>query len=160
MTNLLQQVPYLREQRQFPNDDLKSLSNQVDSAYIDIANKVNARIIGIFAVNVPTITGEEWYITGQPNAQETLRQTYPFSDGNLVIDTGINFASITNFTRIWGTFFDGTYWQTLPYVDVVNVTNQISIKIDPVAGTIIITKGATAGAIQNGLLTLEWLSQF
>jgi len=159
MNTNIQRGPYLRDQRKFPVE-IKLLSRQVDEAYIDIAATVNARTIGIFSDNFMMVTGESWYLQGQPQKQQTLREVYQFSDALLAIPTGINFNSITNFTRIYGTFFDGTYWQALPYVDVLLVTNQIGVKVDPVSGNIIVTKGASAPAIQNGLIVLEWLSQF
>jgi hypothetical protein len=82
---------------------------------------------------------------------------YQWDDSNLTIAHGINFLSLTNFVRIWGTFFDGTNWQTLPYVDVVAANNQINVKVN--ATNIIITKGAgTPPTCSNGLVILEWLS--
>ena len=77
-TPLLQNNPYLREQRQFPNDDLRSLSNQTDHAYIDIAQKVNARTIGLYPTSVTAITGEKWFFSGSNTFQQSLRQIYPF----------------------------------------------------------------------------------
>jgi hypothetical protein len=77
-TNNLQVSPYLKTQWQFPYDDLKSLSHQVDIAYIDIATKVNSRSVGNFAVNYPIVTGDRWYLSGSSNEQQTLRQVYPF----------------------------------------------------------------------------------
>jgi len=55
-TPLLQE-PYLRVQRDFPAE-INELSKQVDQAYIDIAQKVNVRTIGIFPVLSPVNTGE------------------------------------------------------------------------------------------------------
>jgi hypothetical protein len=155
----LRQGPYLRVQRKFP-DDPEELAEQIDQAYIDIAGKVNNRIIGIFTDQTDIVTGESWYLNGEPNRQQSLRRVYPFSDTNLVFPHGIDLNSITNFTRIWGTFFDSTSgtWNTLPYVDVVNATNQINVVIGTT--TVTITKGAGSTAvIVDGLLTLEWLSQ-
>ncbi len=159
MLKSIQQGPYLREQRKFP-PNARELSQQVDQAYIDIANKVNARTIGIFSDRFMIVTGEVWYLNGQPNRQQSLRQVYTFSDANLVFPHGINFDSITNFVRIYGTFFDTSTltWNVLPYVDVVDVTAQINVVIDAINVTI--TKGAGSTAvITNGLLILEWLSQ-
>jgi hypothetical protein len=153
------QAPYLRVQRKFP-PEAKDLSEQVDQAYIDIAIKVNARTIGIFTDRLFLATGEQWYLNGSIDRQQTLRQVYNFSDGNLVFAHGINFASITNFTRIYGTFFDTStgLWNTLPYIDIATVTKQINVTIDAV--NVNINKGAASTAvITKGLLVLEWLSQ-
>ena len=67
MTDFLNKAPFLRSQRQFPNDDLKSLSNQTDHVYIDIAQKVNQRIIGTYATNFQVVTGEGWFFDGSHN---------------------------------------------------------------------------------------------
>lgn len=153
-----QQAPYLRNQRDFPSDDLQKLTVEVDRSYIDIASKVNARTIGIFSVNFPIVTGEQWYISGQPNKQQTLRQLYTFTAaGNIA--HGINLSQISGFTKIYGTFTDGTNWYPLPYVDVANATNQINVYV---SGTnIVITAGAGATpTIVSGFVVLEWLSVF
>lgn len=156
----LQQSPYLREQRQFPDDNLKELSQQVDLSYIDIATKVNLRTIGLYAINFPIITGDQWFFAGQPRRQQSLRQAYTFADPTTTIPHGLKLGTITNFSRIWGTFQDVSgNWQVLPYVDVVSATNQIYISVN--ATNIVITKGAgSPPAINNGLIVLEWISQF
>lgn len=74
----LQKVPFLREQRQFPNDDLRELANQSDHAYIDIAQKVNSREISIYATNFQVISGQSWYLAGGNQRQQALRQLYQF----------------------------------------------------------------------------------
>ena len=79
INGFLQQAPYLREQGQFPNDDVRGSGNQVDHAYIDIAGKVNQRIIGNYPVNFLSITGERWYFKGSSQAQQSLRQIYTFT---------------------------------------------------------------------------------
>ena len=160
MIDVLIQGSFLRTSRNFPTE-AKQLSIEVDRSYIDIARNVNTRTIGFFTLNRSTVTGENWFIT-QAKRQQGLREVYRFDDtmliGNVItIPHGINFLSITNIVRIWGTFFDGTFWQILPYVDVVAVTNQINVKVD--ATNIIITKGAGAPpAMNNGLVIVEYIS--
>jgi len=154
------QVSYLRTSREFP-EDLKQLAIETNRAYLDIANSVNNRTIGTFPVNRSVITGENWFIT-QNKRQQGLRQTYKFDDtmavaGVITIPHGINIKSLTNFVRIWGTFFDGIFWDTLPFVARINAADQITLKVN--ATNIVITKGAGAPpAIMNGLVTLEWIS--
>jgi hypothetical protein len=159
MTTNLQQAPFLRQQRKFPSDDLKELANESDLTYIDVASKVNARTIGTFAVNFPVITGESWYIRGQPQKQQTLRQLYVIT-GTGSYPHGITVAQIAGFTRIYGTFTNGTNWYPLPYVDVVNANNQVNIVVTPT--NIVITGGGGAGqpAVTSGYVVLEWLSNF
>lgn len=152
----IQKSPYLREQRQFPNDDLRQLGNQVDHAYIDIASKVNARTIGLYAVNFPIVTGESWYLGGQSNKQQTLRQVYTFTGaGNIA--HGINFSSITQFTRGWGEYTDGTNWYGVIFATSVGIAGQVTFYITPT--NIVVTVDAAAPAVTSGTIILEWMSQ-
>jgi hypothetical protein len=159
MTTNLQNAPYLQRQRDFPSKDIGSLSKQMDITYIDIAQKVNDRTVGIFAVNFPVITGEAWYLQGQPRKQQTLRQVYIITGPGpiITIPHGITLSQIAGFTKIYGTFTDGTNWYPLPYVDVLSATNQVNVIVNPT--NIIITRGAGAApAITKGWVILEWLS--
>lgn len=155
MNDVLSKGAFLRTSRNFP-PDLHQLTVEVNRSYVDIASTVNNRVIGFFTVNRSTVTGENWFIT-QNKRQQGLRQVYRWDDTNLTIAHGINFLSLTNIIRIWGTFFDGTAWQTLPYVDVVSVTNQITVNVDDT--NINIVKGAgTPPTCTNGLVIIEWLA--
>jgi len=166
MIDVLNQASFLRTSRNFP-PEVKQLSIEVDRSYIDIARNVNTRTIGFFTLNRSTVTGENWFIT-QARRQQGLREVYRFEEadftgGVATIAHGIQFLSLTNFVRIWGTFFDagvttGTAaWYPLPYVDTVLITNQISVWVT--ATDIIITKGGTCPLIiENGLIVLDWLA--
>jgi hypothetical protein len=164
MNGNIQITPYLRNQRQFPNDDLRELSNQCDHAYIDIAQKVNMRTIGLFASMFQIVTGERWYLQGQSQVQQTLRQVYPFgavaAGTELDIPTGI--TNLVEFSRIYGTCItDVPDYRPLPYSDQGSATNNINILVATVAGTlqIRILPGATGANIVSGIVILEWLSQ-
>ena len=155
----IQQEPYLRNQRNFPNDDIKELSTENDRAYIDIASKINQRTIGTFALNAALVTGEQWYVQGSAKKQQTLRQLYLFSDELLIVPHGINLSAISGFTKIYGTFTDGMNWYPLPYVDVVDVTNQINVIVNPTQ--IVVTLGAgSPPVLTTGYIVLEWLSLY
>lgn len=157
MTANIQLSPYLREQRQFPDEDIKLLSKQVDQAYIDIAAKVNARTIGLFPVNVQAITGESWYFSGQPQRQQSLRQVYTFTaTGNIA--HGINFATVSMFTKPSGSFTDGTNYYGAIYASSTAIAGQVSFYITPT--NIVVLAGAGAPTIVSGIIILEWLSQF
>lgn len=146
---------FLRTSRSFPQE-AHQISVELSRAYIDIAQNVNNRTIGFFTTNKSIETGEAWFIT-QNKKQKGFRQIYTWSDADLIINHGIQFVSLTNFIRIWGTFQDaaGNY-QDLPYVDVLSATNQITVKVTPTQ--IIITKGAGAPpTCSNGLVIVEWL---
>lgn len=157
MTQPIQFAPYLREQRQFPSSELKLLASQVDQAYIDIASKVNNRTISTFPVNVQIVTGERWFITGQPQQQQTLRQVYLFTAaGN--VPHGISFTSVSAFTKCQGSFTDGTNYYGAIYGSNVAIAGQVSFYITP--ANIVILSGAGAPTISSGIIILEWLSVF
>lgn len=150
-----QQAPYLQEQRSFPSDNNQALTVELDRSYIDIAQKVNSRTIGIFAPTRPVITGERWFLQGPQNSNQSLRQLYTFTSSGS-IPHGINFSQTSGFSRIYGTFTNGTNWYPLPYVDASNINNQVSLQITPT--NIVITAGGTAPSITSGYVILEWLS--
>jgi hypothetical protein len=146
---------FLRTSRNFPSD-IQALTVELSKSYVDIASQVNSRTSGIYGDST-TLTGESWYFNGSSDRQQSLRKAFQFSDAMLVITHGINLTGITYFTRIWGTFFDGTLWHPLPWVDVVSITNQITVTINMTQ--IIVTKGTSAPAINSGIIVVEWLSQ-
>lgn len=153
----LQQSPYLREQRQFPDSDLKQLARQSDQAYIDVASKVNARTIGSFALGNQIITGERWFFQGQRQPQQSLRQIYNFSAAGS-IPHGISFDSITQFTKCQGVYTDGSDWYGAIFGSSIVIAGQVSFYIT--STHVVILADAGAPAITSGTIILEWLSQF
>lgn len=159
--NLLNSAPFLRNSRHFP-PEVNRLVLEVNKAYIDTANCVNKRTVSIFPTLQTIVNGEFWFLAATNTSDGTaprqgIRRVYQFDDSNLVFDHNINLNGVSNFVRIWGTFYDGTFWQALPYVDVVNVSNQINIKVS--STQVIVTKGAGAPpAINRGLIILEWIA--
>lgn len=166
MTTNLQNSPYLPRQRNFPNDSSQALGTVLDKVYIEIASRVNERTIGLFSVNLPSITGEQWFLQGQPKKRQTLRQVYEFNgplSPSVTIEHGINLSDITGFTKIYGTFVDlltvnNPFWYPLPWVSVVDVTNQINIFIN--GSNIVITGGGgpLMPIVDHGFVVLEWLT--
>lgn len=157
-----QRTPFLRVQRNFPQEP-QALSVEINRSYVDIANSVNQRTIGIFPINAPVVTGENWFINGESGKQQTLRQVYTFTSSNFTagvadVPHGINLAQISGFTKIYGTFVDTNgFWYPLPYTDVVSATNQVNIVVE--SADIVITAGAgSPPAIVNGFVVLEWLA--
>ena len=155
--NIINKVAYLRTSRDFPKE-LEDLSLEINKAYIDIANVVNARTIGIFPTNASAITGESWFFNNQ--RQQSLRQLY-----NIVIVGGVpqpithnlNLSLISRFTRCFGEFTDGTNWYGLIHGSNVAIAGQISFYITP--ANIVFLTGGGQPAITNGQVVLEWLSQ-
>ena len=152
--NITNQVAYLRTSREFP-EDLKQLTVEVNKAYLDTANAVNARTIGLFSVNRPSITGNSWFVAGN-RRQQTLRQVYVVTGaGNIA--HGLNTTQIAGFVSITGTFTDGAVWYPLPYVNVVAANNQVSVVVN--ATNIVITVGAgSPPSVTSGYVVLEWLA--
>lgn len=164
MNSFIDTGSFLQTSRDFPKE-IDGLTSEINRSYVQIARNVNIRTVGFFTINRSTVTGENWLIT-QNKRQQGYRQVYQFKDSDFVagvatIAHGISFFSLTNFVRIWGTFFESNIappaWYNLPYVDVLAVTNQMNVKVT--ATDIIITKGATFPfVIENGLVTVEFIA--
>lgn len=153
-TNVSNNVAYLRTSRDF-TEDVKVLCRDVSKAYIDTANAINVRTIGIFSKNKATVTGESWYPTS--TKQQGFRQIYTFTGSTLTILHTLNLDEVYSFVKIYGVFTNGTNYYPLPYVDVVAANNQVNVIVTPT--NIVITSGAGAPpAIQSGFVVLEWIS--
>lgn len=150
--NITNQVAYLRTSRTFPTD-IEQLSVEANKAYLDTANAINVRIIGIFPVNRPAITGESWFLTNR--RQQSLRQVYAFTT-TASITHALNFDQIDRFSRTFGEFTDGTNWYGLIPGSNVAIIGQISFYITPTQ--IVFLTGAGAPALTVGTIVLEWLS--
>lgn len=159
--NLINQSSFLRTSREFP-EDLYLLSQEIDRSYLDIANAVNSRIISIYPTNRSAVNGESWYLSGNKR-QQGFRQVYTFTNilagTTTLIAHGLNYASISTFTKITGMGFvtaTGRYI-VIPYVSATLVTNQIEIFVD--STNINIISGATAPSpLARGFILLEWIS--
>lgn len=154
--SFLQRSPYLREQREFPSDDLKMLARQSDQAYIDIAQKVNSRVIGSYALDTEIVTGEKWFVSGSAPKQ-TLRKLFKISSTGS-IPHGLNLSQTSGITKIYGTFTDGSVWYPIPYVDATSTNNQIQVTIDT-TNIILTAGGGSPPTISSGWITIEYLSQ-
>lgn len=150
----LQQSPFLRNQRDFPDDDITTLCTQIDQMYIDVAQKVNSRTIGIFPVNYQSITGEKWFLQGV-RSQQTLRQVYTFTAAGSIAH-GITWSSVSQITKPSGSYTNGTNWYGVIYASSVAIAGQATFYITPTS--IVIQLGAGAPAISSGSIILEWLS--
>lgn len=152
-TNIANQVAFLRTSRAFP-EQAQPLSVELDKAYIDTANAMNVRTIGLFPTNSAAQTGETWFVT--PTRQEGFRQLYTFTAaGNIA--HGLDLNLIGGFTKIYGTFTNGTNWYPLPYVDVSSSTNQVNVIVTPTNITIT-AGGGSPPSITSGFVVLEWIS--
>ncbi len=152
--NIVNQTPYLRTSRDFPEES-HQLSVELERAYIDIAAKVNERIIGIFPTNRPAVTGSSYYLTGQTRQQE-LRQVYVFTS-TASINHGINVINPNQFTGYQGTYTDGTNSYGLIFGSNTAIAGQISFYLT--ATQIVFVTGAGAPTLTSGTIVLSWLSQ-
>lgn len=152
MTTNLQTVPYLPQQKNFPQDP-KQLPMVIDKAYIEIAQRVNERTIGIYAVNFPVITGNSYFLIGEPRKQQSLRQFYTAAT-TANIPHGINFSQIDRIVQMYGTWTDGTNWYGAIAASTVAIAGQVTFYLDP---NNIIFPGAPAVSQVN--ITIEWLSK-
>lgn len=154
---VIQTSPYIRQQRFFPNDSIKALSVEMDRTYIDIATKINDRTIGLFALNKQVITGENWFLLGSTQNQQTLRILFTFTTTAPILH-GIDFAGVSRFTRNFGEYTDGTNWYGLINGTSVAIAGQISFYVTPTQ--IIFVTGAGAPPLTSGNIVLEWLANF
>jgi len=156
MSSAVNKTPYLRTSREFP-DNIEHLSKETLKAYIDTANAVNNRIVGIFPTKNPSLTGESWFIT--TSRQQSFREFYT-STTTTAIPHGIKFfSSIPYFTRMWGQYTDGTNWYGLIPGSNVAIAGQISFYIDPVNINFVVGAGSPpVTALTKFIIILEWMS--
>lgn len=153
--NPVQTTPYLETTRRFPQDPAL-LENVLSKMYVDVANAANAKVIGIYEKQ-SSITGERWFSNNSTNIQtkrQTQRIVYEFSDSSLTFNHGL--SGVTKYTRIYGTFTDGTVNYPLPYVNPT-AANQVGISVS--STQVVVTKGGGAPAITSGFVVLEYLQQ-
>lgn len=157
MAKVTQIAPFLRESRSFPFDDIKSLSVQCDRSYVDVAQAVNTRTIGIFALDTSVATGENWYLTGPATKQQTIRKLFKFTPTSLTIPHGIDFATVATFTHCWGCYTDANnQYYGLIFASDKAISGNYSFYIDSTNINII-----AAGAhptLTSGIVVIEWLS--
>lgn len=159
-TNFINQVAYLRTSREFP-EELHQFTVEVNKTYVDIANAVNARVIGLFPVNRPAQTGESWYFT--TSRQQSFRQVYPFKT-SANIDIGFKISSVGKFSsRSYGAYTDALgNWYGVIFGSNVAIAGQLSFfilkTVSPTTDQIMFEVGAGSPAISSGYIVLEWIS--
>ena len=156
-TNIVNRDPYLRTTREFP-EELSQLSKECNKSYVDIAASVNDRTIGIYPINNPAISGDQYFLTAGTKRQ-TLRQVYTFTS-TANINTNVKVTDPNQFIRAFGSYTDGMNCYGLIYGTSVSIAGQISFYIDCSTSTknIIFKTGAGAPALTSGRIVLEWLS--
>lgn len=157
MSSIINQTAFLRTSREFP-EDLHQLCVEVNKAYVETANNVNDRTIGLYPKNRPAITGEAWFITDKNNKQQTLRQAYTFTAAG-AITTGLK--TIPTITRGFGSYTDGTNQYGLIFGSNTAIPKQVSFYVNKPGNQVLIQvlSGAEAPTISKGIVVIEWLSQ-
>ena len=158
--------PYLKVQWMFPNDELRSLSSQIDKAYIDIAQKVNSRIIGIYPQNKQVVTGSRWYLDGFTSPLQVLREVivFPAIASGAFLNINTNIQNEVSFTYIGGVaaLTTGTDWRPVPYVDPATLDHSMTVLIEPnpvgAKQSVKLVLGAGAPDISGAYIVIEWLS--
>lgn len=153
-SNVVNQMPYIRSSRQFPQDP-QALQVELDKSYIDIASAVNLRVIGIHATVRPSITGEQWFIANN-RMQQTLRQVYSFT-ATTAINHNIPNVIPGQFLHCYGSYSDSTNTFGLIFGTSVAIAGQISFYVT--STQIIFVVGAGAPALTSGVIVLHWVSR-
>lgn len=153
MNNNQNQVSFLRTTRKFPHE-LEQLAVEVDRAYVDIAGSVNSRTVGIFSVNRPNQDGETWFVT-KNQRQQGYRQVYAFTGAiPATIPHNLNLNGVERFTRLWGTYTDGTNWYGILAGSNVALAGQVIFYIDA-TNIVFLTAGAPVAT--RGNVVIEWI---
>jgi hypothetical protein len=155
MTNkIVNPSPYLRTTRSFPQDP-QALQVEVNKAYLDTANVINERVIGLFPLNRPAITGEKYFFTSR--FQQALRQIFYFTS-TTSFNHNIPSIPFPNIVHAYGTYTDSTGTSTygLVYGTSVAVAGQVGFYISQTQ--IVFTVGAGAPTLAKGYIVVEWLS--
>lgn len=143
---------FLRTSRSFP-EELDRLTVECNKSYVEIASAVNNRVIGIFPVNKPAITGNSYYLTS--SRQQTLRQIFSITSYTN-FNHGISTTSIPFFPVIKGSGFNGVNYFPIPFVNGSDTTGQVEVFVN--STQVVFVAGVNAPTITSGIIELEWMS--
>lgn len=152
-SNVFNPSAFLRTSRTFPQE-AQPLAVETDKAYVDTANAVNARIVGLYPTTKAAITGESWFLTNNQK-QQTLRQIFTFTAaGAFNHNLGSSIQQIS--PRSYGQATDGTNWYGVIFGSSVAIAGQYSFFVN--ATQITVLAGGGVPAITSGFIVLEWLT--
>lgn len=164
INSITNQVAFLRTSRLFP-EDLRQLCVESNKSYVDVANAVNFRTIGIYPVNTSAITGNSYFFTNQ--RQQSLRRVYTFGPSTADINLGFKLNNISQFVQMSGVYKVDTptvaFYGLIPATSVA-IAGQISFYVtengaSTTSDVIKIVVDAGAPILQSGTIILEWISQ-
>jgi hypothetical protein len=158
MSTYLQKSPFVRSQRNFPYDDVRSLSCENDKAHIEYASKINDRTIGIFANMQGVQTGDKYYIPGTNQPHNAIRYLYQFiSSANIPLGFPVN--QIDYIVAMYGSYYNSANNQYYGLIASTNqvIPGQIGFYLDFNLQAIVFNVGAGAPSITQGLIVIEWI---
>ncbi len=149
--------PFLPTSQVYP-EDLSQLLITMTQVYIDQANAINIRQIGIFD-QTQSVTGQQFFNTSNVQ-QPRLSFRKVFSIGAIAAGatstTAHGLTGVTSYTHIYATAVtvipDN---RPIPYNSATLVTDQVSLTVT--ATNIVIVNGATAPNITSAIVVLEFL---
>ncbi len=157
MSNIINQVAYIKSSREFPQD-LNQIANILTRSYAEIANSINERTIGLFPSNRPAITGNSYFVY-QNKRQQSVRQTYTFTS-TVPILHNIDFLQVAYIGAMYGQYTDGTNWYgIIPGTNAAaGIPGQLVFYLSPTS-IIFIPGGVSMPALTKGIIVIEWISQ-
>lgn len=142
--------PFLPTSQVFPDDAAQRIIVHNEN-YIDIAQAVNIREIGIYELT-EQLNGKQFFNTSNPQQKRfSYRQVFQFSAAG-------SFAhNIANLTLVlgYGQFTDGTNFYGAIYGSSVAIAGQVSFYVTPT--NIVVLSGAGAPVITSGIIVLDYL---
>jgi hypothetical protein len=158
----INQVAYLKSSREFP-PEINQIAKILTRSYVEIANAINTRTIGLFPSNRPAITGNAYFFTDpvtptsySNQKQQSLRQVYVFS-ATTPIPHGIDFNQVSYIGAMYGQFLSVNRWCGLIPGTTVAIPGQISFNIGSSNINFVVDAGAPA--FTKGIIVIEWISQ-
>lgn len=157
MTNIINQVAYLKSSREFPSN-LDQIANILTRAYPEIAGAINERTIGLFPSVRPAITGNAYYLLRNLK-QQSLREVYTFTSTAPILHN-IDFKQVSYIGAMYGQYTDGTNWYgIIPGTSAVaGIAGELVFYLSP-SNITFVTGGGTMPALTKGIIVIEWISQ-
>jgi len=155
-SNVVNQTAYLRTAKEFP-EEIHQLSFEVNRTYVDIANAVNNRTIGIYPANRPAVTGNSFFQT--TTRRQTFRQIYTVTASDIAagfINHNIKNVVPGQFINCFGSYTDGTDTFGLFFASSTSIAGQTTFYVT--STQIILLVGAGAPVLTTGLIVIEWLT--
>jgi len=138
---------------EIPKENSEKFYEIIELLFKRIANSVNTKEGSLYDLQEVANFQQFFTDSDTQNFRPGYRRTFRFNDASLTF--AHNITGIVECTRIYGTAVTAAgNFIPIPYVSTTLV-NQIQIDVSPTQ--VIITKGAGAPAITQGIIVLEYL---